>query len=274
MAHQQYSIADFVKYAKSAQSNIKLEKYYNGKIQHKSIYDNAIIINKLNSIMTKKNISEDDNNLYKLMMKTLNKVNNNMLIGGDNAIKDTISILTSIKYTKVEHFQKLSDLLVDKSLSEPNFCSLYALISFELSKYYIMAETKKVYFRNILLNLCQSKFETYITSYDNKDKTRVLGISRFIGELYNNGLLPAIIIKGCIERMNTMIEKANNITECIADTVMVTYKKIYEDKASNNTIIIEYIKKCLNANMDNNKLPLKNKFALQDALEKITKIET
>lgn len=283
-----YPIDIFLKYRdanKSSHPNFK--KYYietlnNFKFKRQDILDRQDLRTKVNFVITKRHVSNEDEALYKLLMKTLNKVNNNMLSVNEsktkfkeNSLQQTLEVLTTTKYTKVEHFQKLAEMLVEKALAEQNFCSIYALICYELSKYHIIiGATKKVHFRSILLNICQTNFETFLNNCDNIDRTKLVGIAKFLGELYNKGLLPSAIIKGCFDRMSLVIDKAQNISECMSELVNITYNKVYEESKENSAALPNYFKTVLNTQIDNNKLPLKCKFALQAALEKIEQIES
>lgn len=300
-----YPIDIFVKYREANKgTHPSFEKYYveslnNFKFKRSDFLDRQDIKMKLNYILTKRNVSNEDEELYRCLMKTLNKVNNNMLPRervfqrnkGDeeipknnsnneesklkeNSLQATIDILTNIKYTKVEHFQKLAELMVEKALAEPTFCSLYAILCFELSRYYIEdGNSKKIYFRHILLNICQTTFESFLNNCENIDRTKLIGLMKFLGELYIRGLLPAVIIKGCFDRMGLIIEKVQNISEGIAELVVITYKSLYDESKKINSPVALHIKSKLNAYIDNGKLALKSKFALQNALEHIDEIE-
>ncbi|AYV76453.1 MAG: eukaryotic translation initiation factor 4G [Terrestrivirus sp.] len=285
-----YSIDTFVKYREANKgSHETFEKYYvdslnNFKFKRSDFLDRQDIKMKLNYILTKRNVSNEDEELYKCLMKTLNKVNNNMLPKNnsnneegkskENSLQATIDVLTNIKYTKVEHFQKLAELMVEKALAEPTFCSLYAVLCFELSRYYIEdGNSKKIYFRHILLNICQTTFESFLNNCENIDRTKLIGLMKFLGELYTRGLLPAVIIKGCFDRMGLIIEKVQNTSEGISELVVTTYKSLYDESKKINSPVASHIKNKLNAFIDNGKLPLKSKFALQNALEHIDEIE-
>src|SRR5947207_14925147 len=80
-----YPIDIFLKYRnvnRSSHQNFK--KYYietlnNFKYKRQDILDRQDLRTKVNFVITKRHISNEDEALYKLLMKTLNKVNNNML---------------------------------------------------------------------------------------------------------------------------------------------------------------------------------------------------
>lgn len=290
-----YSIDTFLKFREANKHHPpNFEKYFveqvnNFKFKRQEALDRSDIRTKLNYILTKRNISNDDEILYKSLMKTLNRVNNNMLLSlkniknsdnnnqsqdsekdieknKENSLEMTIFALTNFKYTKIEHFQKLAELMVDKALNEPTFCSVYALLCYELSCYYIEMNNKKIYFRHILLNICQTTFETFLNNCENIERTRLIGLTKFLGELYNRGLLPSVIIRGCFDRLGNIIEKVKHVADGIAELVIVTYPTLIKEQ---NSTVALHIKEKLNIAINNNKLHLQSKFALQNALEKI-----
>lgn len=291
-----YPIDVFMKYRDMNRETIpNFEKYHvesltSFKFKKQDIFDRQDLKIKLNYILTKQDISGDDENLYKMMMKVLNKVNNNMLTQNqnknnsananannndsrikENSLQYTIDTLTSIGYTKVEHYQKLAELMIDKALNEPTFCTIYAILCYELSQYYIeLSNGKTVYFRHVLLNICQSTFETFLNNYENVERIKLIGLMRFLGELYIKGLLPSVIMKGCFDRLSVLIDKAPNIAEGISELVILTYKSLLKDQNCNVAV---HIKNKLNTFIDNNKLNLKSKFAIQNALDKIAEVE-
>ena len=283
-----YPIDVFMKYREMNKEPIpNFEKYYvesltSFKFKKQDIFDRQELKIKLNYILTKKDLSGDDENLYKLLLKILNKVNNNMLTSNntndtrikENSLQQTIETLTSIKYTKVEHFQKLAELMIEKALNEPTFCTVYAILCYELAQYYIEINTgttnKKIYFRHILINICQATFETFLNNCDNIERMRMTGLMKFLGELYNKGLLPSVIIRGCFDRLCVLIDKAPNLSEGISELVILTYKTLLNEP---NLSIANHIKEKLNGFIDNNKMHLKSKFAIQNALDKIAELE-
>lgn len=227
---------------------------------------------KLNYIITKKNISNEDDKLYSIIRYNLNKVNNKMLIpGNDNGLQTTINSLTSLTYTKVEHFHKLSNMLLDKAISEQKFCPIYATLCYELAPYYIEINTdKRVYFRHILLNTCQTTFEMFLDNHEKIDKEKISGLSVFLGELYNKKLLTSVIIKGCFDKMSNMIEKSYNIAEGISILVISTYPTLLKDK---DDATCNYFNEKINSFINNTKIHIRSKFAFQNALDKIQEFQ-
>ena len=250
------------------------EKYFNDNLQNKirkiiglDILDKQDIRVKLNYVITRKNISNVDETLYNSMRYNLNKVNNRMLTeGNDNNLQTTINALTSLQYTKIEHFQKLADMIVEKAIHENKFCSIYAILCHELAPYYIeMNLGKKIYFRHILLNTCQTIFETYLNNCEKIEKEKLIGLMNLLGELYNKKLLTTVIIKGCFDRLSETIEKANNSADGVAALVISSYRVI----SNENPETFKYFLDKLNKFVDNGKLHIRSKFAIQNVLDKI-----
>lgn len=274
-----YTTDVFLKYRdQNKRGHPNFDKYYGDGIQNKvkkngglDILDKQDIRVKLNYIITKKNVSNEDDNLYNVVRYNLNKVNNKMLVeGSDNGLQIIIKALTCLQYTKVEHFQKLAEMIVEKAVNEQMFCSIYATLCYELAPYYIeLNQNKKVYFRHILLNTCQTTFESFLNNCEKIDKEKLSGLMNLLGALYNKKLLTCVIIKGCFDRLGNTIEKSNNSAYGIASLVITTYKNL--SKENNN--VCKHIKDKLNLFVDNTKLHLRSKFAIQNAIDKIQEME-
>jgi translation initiation factor 4G len=253
------------------------EKYYSDTIQNKirkigglDILDKQDIRVKLNYIITKKNVSNEDDNLYSIVRYNLNKVNNKMLIeGSDNGLQATINSLTSLPYSKVEHFQKLAEMVIDKAVNEQKFCPIYATLCYELSPYYIeLNQNSRVYFRRVLLNTCQITFESFLNNCEKIEKEKLSGLMNILGELFNRKLLTSVIIKGCFDRLSNTLEKSNNSADGVATLVIATYRNLLKE----NPEICKYFNEKLNKYVDNAKLHIRSKFAIQNALDKIQEI--
>ncbi|AYV83565.1 MAG: eukaryotic translation initiation factor 4G [Hyperionvirus sp.] len=276
-----YLMDTFLKYKNFAinkKPHPNFEKYYNDHSQNKirkliglDILDKQDIRVKLNYVITRKNISNEDEMLFNNMRYNLNKVNNKMLAEGNGNVNEgslgvTIGALTSLVYSKVEHFQKLADMIVDKAINEHKFCSIYATLCFELAPYYIeINQNKKIYFRHILLNTCQTTFEIFLTNCEKIEKDKLAGLMNLLGELYNKKLLTAVIIKGCFDRLSETIEKANNSADGISALVITSYRSMLKD----NNSTCKYFLDRMNAFVDNAKLHIRSKFAIQNVLDKI-----
>jgi hypothetical protein len=137
--------------------------------------------------------------------------------------------------------------------------------------------TIKVYFRELLLNKCQYMFEkgvSFETELENGDidttqsifkfKDHVLGCTRFIGELYNVGLLTDKIIYSCFLILFAKVnEKKAYSIDCIC-TLMETVGKKFSLSA---TIEVNMLFKKLHGVKDSRKVNKRDKFALMDLID-------
>ena len=272
-----YTTDIFLKYKEANRKpHPNFDKYFDNSVGRRKMVDPQLLSKpdvqlKLNYIITKKNITNEDETLFNNIRYNLNKVNNRMLVdSNDKGLRTTIQALTSLSYTKVEHFQKLADMIVDKAVSEHNFCGIYATLCYELSPYYIeINQNKKIYFRHILLNTCQTTFESFLNNCEKIEKERLMGLMNLLGELYNKKLLTFKIIKACFDKLGLTLEKSNNSAYGMAQLVMSTYESLQKETPD----LCKYIKAKLNEHADNSKLHIRSKFAIQNALDKIHDLE-
>ena len=269
-----YTTDIFIKYRDINKINHpNFSKYYLDFTHNKVKKDNNFdifgkndICCKLNYIINGKNIINDDEKLYSIMRYNLNKVNNKMLNKNDTGLQASIEILTNLTYTKLDHFKNLAEMIIDKATNEHKFCEIYAMICAELSPYYIeTGPGKKIYFRHSLIDICEQTFGNYISNCDKIEKEKIIGLATFLGELYNKKLLTPAIIRGCFDRLGNNIEKHNNASEGLSAIVIACYKTLhYENRA-----VADYMIGKLNIFVENTKLHLKSKFAMQNAIEYI-----
>lgn len=278
-----YHVDTFMLYREANRdSHPNFDKYYveslhNFKFKGRDIFDRNEIKMRLNYILSKINVTPEDEQLYKTMMKILNKVNNNMLkedpnSKSENSLKSTIEALTSITYSKMDHFVKLVELIVEKSLDESTFCTIYAIICCELGKYYIEnVNQPKLLFRHVLLNNCQTTFSKFITNCDKVEKSKFIGLMKFLGELYNKKMLSSIIIQGCFDKLGNVIDKSPYVADAICELVNTTIKNISQEKSKD---IFNHFELKLKEYIEQNKNSIKIKFSLQNALDSIIKIKS
>jgi hypothetical protein len=124
---------------------------------------------------------------------------------------------------------KLSEFIFNKALDEPKFCIRYAKLAYEFAKYEPY-NNEKMCFRTLIVKRCQITFSEIPTV--NKDKAK--GCVNFIGELYNNNLLPNKIICYCFDELINM--GMNNNWEKIIEAIFVLMKISGEKFISNNKI--------------------------------------
>jgi hypothetical protein len=275
-----YTVDVFLKYrVANKDPHVNFKKYFNEQTKSRKndgldFLEKQDVRVKLNYVMTKKNVSSEDENLFNMMRYNLNKVNNKMLIpGSENGLQATINSLTSLAYSKIEHFQKLAQMIVDKTVNEQKFCPIYATLCYELAPYYIeikAKDVKKVYFRHVLINTCQTTFETFLNNCEKIEKDKLCSLLIFLGELYNRKLLTQPIVKGCFDRLGSIIEKSNNLAEGLSALVISTYQSLLKENPETCKYFVEKMNNCI----DNNKLHIRSKFAIQNALDKINEIES
>jgi hypothetical protein len=110
--------------------------------------------------------------------------------------------------------------ILHRGLTEPTFCQIYAKLSSHLQGTLtdFTVDHERITFRRLLLNKCQEEFERGLRNEVEASKTeedealahqtkeersipsrrRILGSTRFIGELYKNGSLTEHIVHQCI----------------------------------------------------------------------------
>lgn len=279
---KQYLIEVFTKYSSQnkgiPQSFIK----YFGENKQKrvcgcEILEKSDIKRKLNAVMTKKNISNEDTMLYNTIRYNLNKVTNKMLLTDQTsiaALTATIQSLTSIPYTKLEHFQKLAEMIIEKALLEHKFCPIYAGICSKLANYYIENNGKRIYFKFELLNSCSATFYSFVDKYDDLDREKIIGLMTFLGELYKERLLLQVIIMGCFNKLCSMVDKSPILAEGMFSLIYVVYERLLleqqrMDNDKNTSKPCQYIYNTLSELHKKEQLPMRSKFAICNALEYI-----
>eukprot|EP00029_Vermamoeba_vermiformis_P010535 TRINITY_DN554_c0_g1_i2.p1 TRINITY_DN554_c0_g1~~TRINITY_DN554_c0_g1_i2.p1 ORF type:complete len:1501 (-),score=719.32 TRINITY_DN554_c0_g1_i2:125-4627(-) len=135
--------------------------------------------------------------------------------------------LLTIKVDTLSNLRLVINLLYDKAIIEPKFCTMYAELCKKLSEHYAQLypekdedpeRTLKFSFRRVLLTKCQTEFETkkQLPSLDDakdpqqkleleieasKIRARNKGNIKFIGELYKKRMLTENIMHGCLKTL-------------------------------------------------------------------------
>jgi translation initiation factor 4G len=135
--------------------------------------------------------------------------------------------LLLIKVDTLTNLRLIINLLYDKAIIEPKFCTMYAELCKKLSEHYAQLypekdedpeKTLKFSFRRVLLTKCQTEFETkkQLPSLDDakdpqqkleleieasKIRARNKGNIKFIGELYKKRMLTESIMHGCLKTL-------------------------------------------------------------------------
>lgn len=220
-----------------------------------------------NWIIAKKFNQTDDDKLYAQFRSILNKLS-------ESNFNDLAQELTSLEIIRQDHLAKLAEFIFDKAIIEPKFSVMYAKLAKELSGYCVKEDDKTVYFRELLINKCQTMFNECI-SYDPTalgkkliTKEISIGCMTFIGELYNHDLLTTKIINSCFLLLLMKAEQNKNFIVDSINTLMKTVGQLFNVKSKPEaTIIFDKIGSLVKSN----KLPNKDKFALMDLLDLKTK---
>lgn len=216
-----------------------------------------------NWLITKKFNQTDDEKLHSQFRSILNKIS-------ESNFNELAKELTAVEITRQDHLAKLAEFIFDKAIIESKFSVMYAKLAKEIAGYCIKENDKMVYFRELLINKCQSMFNECI-SFDpsilgKKLITREISIGcmTFIGELYNHELLTGKIINSCFL---LLLLRAEQNKSFVIDSITVLMKvagNIFNDKSKQDILVI-FNK--LDTLMKSNKLPNKEKFALMDLMD-------
>jgi len=139
----------------------------------------------------------------------------------------------------------VANFVVDKAVAEPLFASVYAdLCVAGAAKFAEFLDTsttsgKPITFKELLINWCKEVFESKsdvetegLTAREamravDKDKTRALGTIRFLGELYNKGLLPEQMMHACLRGFLLDVDTPEEQElECLCKLIMTVGKRV------------------------------------------------
>ena len=227
-----------------------------------------------NWLVNKKFTQTDDEKLYAQFRGVLNKLT-------ESNFNDLAKELVEQQITKKDHLETLVNLIFKKAIMEHKFSVMYARLSQQLSQYYIKdtENNKDIYFRDLLINKCQSMFNDCIssdTAGENQDKDQekekeqpsepkskqvMIGCMTFIGELYNYGLLINKIINSCFL---LLIMKIGPIRPYIIDSVCTLMRIVGVNFSKNAPTETKNIFDKLTKLSDGDTLAKKDKFALLD----------
>lgn len=280
-----YPIEIFQKYkilCKNNKPNILSEFEFNGespqlssKLKMSNILNNSEIKANLNFLINRKNMSGHDEDLYDQININLNKINDKNF----NEIADEIM---NLPYTKSKHIYRLAESILIKGIKEPSFAEKYAKLSMSLLPCYIEINDNKVYYRTILLSICQDIFNELIFNpehdlqikkkheYDRQlsyESLELSGLNNFFGELNKVEILPNQVISFCFDKLVKCIERGNakdNKYEGIKNLVLSSIKNI---KEKDQKIYNDMKTKIQNIITNNKFSNIKHKFHLMEALE-------
>jgi translation initiation factor 4G len=238
---------------------IELSKYidYKKKIRDMDLFWKRDFQSKSTwSLKTKLSHTENEK-LYSDINDLLNKLNKKNF----DLICDSI---TQLQITCREHMIELVKRIIEEAMLNHLFINIYAKACSILMPYYIMEGNEKVHFRDVLLSRCQETFELYVKTKDDTDKKELIGIIKFIGELYNVNVLITSVIFMCFVTLytNVMSNKPNSV-EAICILMTVVGKDFFQKdniKAKSCYLKIEELLK-------NGNIISKEKFMIMDLQE-------
>lgn len=148
----------------------------------------------LNAHMNRKNMTNEDEQLFNKLMSILNKLNNNNY---DNSFIE----LKSLKLSTRKHLYKLAEEVILKGINERKTAGLYAKLCNNLIGFTITVNNNKLVYKTCLWTICQDIFEQLTNTravgkqYEytrSKDYSKLVlsGLMNFIAELYNNDVVP------------------------------------------------------------------------------------
>jgi hypothetical protein len=253
--------------------NIEIEKRKHNYNSH--IYDNEVKQNLYNHLnKSKKNLNDEE--LYCKIQMLLNKLTNDNF----NLVSEEIKTLP---YITREHIYILAEKIVIKSISENFYSSMYAKLCSLLYPYFIIENDNKVYFRNILLIICQNLFDKltdpeYYENLDSENKIiseslsnnnniKITGLINFIAELLNANIININIVHKCYSVLLDNI-KNNSIDldtyEALHILINITKNKIKKE----DNKLYEQIKLDIQELLKTHKFTkMAYKFKIQDILD-------
>jgi hypothetical protein len=207
-------------------------------------------------IQTKLNQTDEDK-LYSEINDMLNKLNKSNF---DSICEGIMNMAITCR----EHMVKLVQRVIEEAIRNSLYINLYAKMCFVLMPYYITDIGEKIHFRDVLLSNCQETFEKYTKQKDDVEKNELIGIVKFIGELYNANILISSVIFMCFVSLytNVMTKKVNSI-EAISTLMTVVGKEYFQRdpvKAKSCYAKIEQI-------IQNGNIMAKEKFTILDLKE-------
>jgi translation initiation factor 4G len=208
------------------------------------------------SLKTKLSHTENEK-LYADINDLLNKLNKkNFDLICENITKSNIVCR--------EHMIELVKRIMEEAMRNHLFINIYAQACNILMPYYITEGNEKVHFRDVLLSKCQETFELYAKNNNDIDKKDLIGMIKFIGELYNVNVLITSVIFMCFVTLYTnVMNKKQHSVEAICTLMTIVGKDFYQKdqiKAKSCYLKIEEL-------LQNGNIVSKEKFMIMDLKE-------
>ena len=246
-----YPIDLFIKYKRHNLPLVFNEYRHNNEFFWKKRQFGGIHLPEIKSLMnlhiSKKNVDNEDGNLYDRIQALLNKLSN-------TNFDDIGAEIKELPYVKKKHIYKLCESIILKSINEKGFCVMYAKLSHSLLPYYIIENHEsgeKTYFGLALLTICQDIFEE-LTNQKTQEtrkyersadymKLKLSGLMRLLAELYNYSVLNDKIINQCFITLYLKILNGNDNYE-LYESLYVFVTTFYEKMCMTNKMLSEKIK--------------------------------
>jgi hypothetical protein len=221
---------------------------------------------KNNWLLDSKLNQTEDQKLYDQVRGILNKLS-------ESNFNELADELIQLEIKNRDNLMTIVDIIFKKAIIESKYNEIYAKLCYELAPYHIRNNKSKVYFRELLLNKCQKMFEEGVSLSKDieqretstfKFKEHVMGCMRFVGELYNNGLLTDKIVYNCFL---ILMSKVNLNKAYSIDSICTLMETVGDGFSSNAKKEFNLLFKKFDELKDNPKIEKKEKFALMDLLD-------
>lgn len=222
-----------------------------------------------NSVFKAKKNQSQDEKLSSEIRGILNKINTKNF---DELSEEMIRL----EFSKKAHLVDLVNQIFMKAVTESNFGDVYAQLCSKLIEFYLEVDTKKVYFRAILILRCQEMFEQCLhverdfkehSIFNNKEQ--IFGCMAFLGELYNHDLLVNKIIFSCFVNLNNCDLKTSYSVENCCYLFNSCHKKFKADNEDSYAKVVSLLKIMNNTVKADRLIPMKPMFALADVIKNL-----
>lgn len=283
-----HSVDDFFKYKLyNTKLPVELKEYSieNTNKKKMSLMQVAEVKAYLATHIQKRNLDNDDEQLYDKVQGLLNKLSN-------NNFDDIASEIRDLPYVKRKHFFHLCEKIVLKGVNESNHADTYSKLCSSLIPYYIKEQYKdennkvmerEIYFRTALMIICQEMFEELVTgkkkqssSYERSteySKLKISGLCKFLAELYNNNVLNDKVIEQCFNTLFSQLKANGDFYEAMSILMINIINKLNK---SNNRLYNNMISNLDVLRYEKNgfKFPkVINKFKILEIYDEVSKLQ-
>ena len=156
---------------------------------------------------------------------------------------------------------KLVDRVIDGAITNNLYIDIYVKLCYKLMTFYITDLGEKIHFRDVLLTKIQETFAKYTTNDTTIEKNDLLGICKFIGNLYNNNVILNCVIEMCfITLYPNAVNKVANSIEAICTLMSIVGHMFFKKDPIKASMFFSRIEKLLT----NGNISAKEKFTIQD----------